>query len=218
MKKTSNREKCINLRMQGYKFREIADKLGIATGTVRWHLRGIHKPKPEVSIKDQIAHLILEKGMSTKEVAKHLGISRRTVYTYTPEIDLPKRENPLKRKVLEMRRSGIGVMDIASRLGISKNSIVNYSKGHKFKKVGGYKGGRPKSKIKKVVKKEERPLVLREDRDLGKSLTVIYQGLGSKQKVVIKVRDENLTAEEAGKRWCNRVNKQYLESYYGQGF
>lgn len=213
-----NREKCINLRMEGLTIKEISKIVGIMPGTVRWYLLGVHKPKPEVSIKDQIAHLIIKEGLSTKEVANRLGISRRTVYTYTPEINLPKKENPVKEKVLQMRRDGIAVMDIASKLGISKQSIVSYSRGYKFKRVGGYTGGRPKSnkpsKALKRVKREERPLVLREDRDLGKAVTVIYQGFGSKQKVVIKVRDENLTAEEAGKRWCNRVNKQYIESYY----
>lgn len=210
----SKKETIISLRLSGMKISDIADNVGLKPATVKWHLLGVHKPKPEVSTKELIKALVKD-GFSPAEIAEKLGISRRTVYSYTPDIVIPVRKNPMKDRVLEMRRSGLGISEIMSRLGISKQSIVNYSKGHRFKRSRGVSVGRPKGSKKKVdkTKKEEKPLALRADRNEGRSVTVVYQGLGSKQSVDILVRDPSISAEEAGIRWCKRSKKEFINSY-----
>lgn len=222
------KEEILRLRDKGYTFRGIAKELGCSSSTV---YRYIH-PKPlkvggnvlKKELADKIRELA-ENGVRPYDILEQVGVS----YTAYQKYGKPYYKNKfysLREDAIKLRKSGMLIKDIAIKLDAHHKTISNYVIGIKPTKIDKPKVMKLLKRVKKEIvphevardylgkgfEKGEMPtgVKLRDDRDMGRPVTLIYSDFSDKPTVrtTIMVRDESVSDDEAVERWCKKLGKK----------
>lgn len=114
----------------GYSRTQIKKELNISDGTVERVLKkksSYFKDSPEKKEKIDAVVKDFKRGLSKEEIMKKHEISSSVYVSWTHEA-LIEKENAIKEKAIEMRKTGMMVKDIAAELGYARTTISRWTK------------------------------------------------------------------------------------------
>lgn len=153
--KTSKKQEVIDLYKSGMRIVDIANKLGLKSSGVQYHLKGIDKrPVKKMDVATE-ARKLIDQGMSLKDILSTLKISLRTYYKYVkgsnfvPKSSLSQETIDL---IVNLRLLGMKYKDISKDLNVPLHSVLKHARGlnvvHKRPRKEGY------IKVNKVYSKD----------------------------------------------------------------
>lgn len=187
----------------------------------------MEKEQIKNTYNENMGELILklwDSGMTRKEIQRELGCSIHTINKYCRGYRGEPNEN--KQLVICLRMDGYYLDEVVSITGLARQTVIQYSDGHKFvsrktKKLKVMKKKKVKATTTQIEQRDmlgkgveagvySTAVKLREDRDEGRLIRVYYRGLGfEKLNIQVRVRD-GVGCDEAGMRWCKKFGRSFL--------
>lgn len=208
-----------SLRKEGKSVKYISDKFGCSDAMV-CHITGSGFKHGGTRKKEALidrCKVLIDSGMTRLQVAKELGMNFRYITNICVGMQKNNLNMELKSKIIALRESGMSVELVSKELGIGYGNVVEYSKGHKFRRIRKSRSTKPKmdkvayrAKLQKgnaVVKVAEKVFKPREE--TGRAINIMYSDLFSTptQKATIFTRHDG-SDYEAVELWAKKYNKK----------
>lgn len=236
------KQEAIKLRKSGYKIQDIADKLGVYRSTVQDYLRELPPMRVKRSFVNKVddVGVMVNRGLLPWQISIKLGIDIKTVYFYTNKLGLKSNKlsevnNQNKEMCISLKMDGYTTQQICDITGLNEYKVLSYTNKTASPKKEPKKKPVPIA-IKKTIKRkpkakptqmEQRAMLgrgvesgvyelgvkLREDRDEGRLVKLLYSDLDDTPRVPIsiRVRDTSISDEEAMERWKVKFKKKSVK-------
>lgn len=186
--------------------------------------------------------LLVKRGILPWQISIKLGIDIKTVYFYTSKLGLKSNKlsevnKQNKQMCISLKMDGYTTEQICEITGLNEYKVLEYNGRTKEPKsttkpkpspvvVKKTIKRKPNTKTAKPTQMEQRAMlskgvesgvyttevVMREDRDEGRLISVRYKGYGNSIKELsIRVRDSSISDDEARIRWCNKMKKEIVK-------
>lgn len=176
---------------------------------------------------------LYEKGYTRKQICSKLGCSIHTVNKYCKGKGYRGEPNENRLLVIGLRMDGYYLDEVVKITNLARQTVIEYSKGYKFDARPSVNIKKEKVKPIKVMPKKKtkatptqieqrdvlgkgiepgvytREVKLRENRDDGRMLNLLYSDLSDKPTVPISIRvKDDVSDKEAADRWGKKFGKK----------
>lgn len=238
-KKKPIKDDVIAMRLKGVMINDIANRFNISVPTVAKYLKGISLPNTTSYEVTELAN----KGYTRFGIALLTGLEYQTVYKNSRDIEVAEFVDEDLQLAKCLRMDGYSIREVMNIMCVSYSYVKNATKGMKIgyyslkpKPTRVQKKVEPKKIIKVMKKKkidkkptqmEQRAMlskgveagvyttdvVMREDRDEGRLVKLLYSDLDDTPRVPIsiRVRDTSISDEEAVERWKVKFKKKSVK-------
>ena len=225
------KKESIKMYQSGMTINQIAEKMNLDYSTVWAHLQDVRTTaKRKVLDHKRIAHLA-QMGFTTDDIAINIGTTANVIrHSLRKHGNTPNRvmfDNAADKEISScLFIDGYTVDQISLMMGILPSDVKRYVRGLKMYKI-------EKPSVKKKIIKKPKPVkpsaieqrmvvgkgispgvydtdvVIRESRDEGKLVKLLYSDLTDTPRVAISIRvKDDISDEEAVERWAKKHGKK----------